>query len=32
MHLLEALKNDDSSLFAKEIVVQPVVSLLQPRK
>ncbi len=25
MHLLEALKNDDSSLFAKEIVVQPVV-------
>lgn len=24
MHLLEALKNDDSSLFAKEIVVQPV--------
>ena len=26
MHLLEELKNDDSSLFAKEIVVQPVVS------
>lgn len=25
MHLLEALENDDSSLFAKEIVVQPVV-------
>lgn len=25
MHLLEALKNDDSSLFAKELVVQPVV-------
>lgn len=25
MHLLDALKNDDSSLFAKEIVVQPVV-------
>ena len=29
MHLLEALKNDDSSLFAKEIVVQPVVRRLQ---
>ena len=31
MHLLETLNDEDSSLFAKELVVQPVVRLLAGR-